>query len=149
MPDRRPIAADRAGPRPVRPRANKPFRRRRGAFSMPAVKSLSGGGTGLGQMIRQMIRTRFAPFPCTVVVPVIALLLGGCVGLAAGTGATAGVAAYQERGIEAAAIRYNPRYLQPVRRVTSSLDGHGVYKREYSGLRRKYLRVGNMRLRSA
>lgn len=58
-------------------------------------------------MSRRMIRKGFAPFPCTAVVPLIALLLGGCVGVAAGVGATAGVAAYQERGIEAAAIDFN------------------------------------------
>jgi osmotically-inducible protein OsmY len=37
----------------------------------------------------------------------IALLLGGCVGVAAGAGATVGVAAYQERGIETAAKDLN------------------------------------------
>ncbi len=50
-----------------------------------------------------MIRTRLAPYLSHVFVPVIALLLGGCVGIAVGAGATVGVAAYQERGIEAAA----------------------------------------------
>ena len=58
-------------------------------------------------MSRRMIPTRLAPHPATWFVPVIALLLGGCVGVAAGVGATAGVAAYQERGIEAAAIDLN------------------------------------------
>ncbi|MCZ6608274.1 MAG: BON domain-containing protein, partial [Alphaproteobacteria bacterium] len=50
-----------------------------------------------------MIRTRLAPYLSHVFVPLIALLLGGCVGVAVGAGATAGVAAYQERGIEVAA----------------------------------------------
>ena len=54
-----------------------------------------------------MSRTRLAPYLSHVFVPLIALLLGGCVGVAAGVGATAGVAAYQERGIEAAAIDLN------------------------------------------
>jgi osmotically-inducible protein OsmY len=54
-----------------------------------------------------MIPTRLSPHPATRFVPVIALLLGGCVGVAVGAGATAGVAAYQERGIEAAAIDLN------------------------------------------
>ncbi len=58
-------------------------------------------------MIRRMIPTRLSPHPATRFVPVIALLLGGCVGVAVGAGATAGVAAYQERGIEAAAIDLN------------------------------------------
>ena len=58
-------------------------------------------------MIRRMIPTRLSPHPATRFVPVIALLLGGCVGVAAGAGATVGVAAYQERGIEAAAIDLN------------------------------------------
>ena len=58
-------------------------------------------------MIRQTVRARLSPHPCTRFVPLIALLLGGCVGVAAGVGATAGVAAYQERGIEAAAIDLN------------------------------------------
>ncbi len=50
-----------------------------------------------------MIRTRLAPYLSQVFVPLIALLLAGCVGVAVGAGATVGVAAYQERGIEAAA----------------------------------------------
>ena len=58
-------------------------------------------------MIRQTVRARLSPHPCTRFVPLIALLLSGCVGVAAGVGATAGVAAYQERGIEAAAIDLN------------------------------------------
>ena len=58
-------------------------------------------------MSRRMSLTRLAPHPSTWFVPVIALLLGGCVGVAVGAGATAGVAAYQERGIEAAAIDLN------------------------------------------
>lgn len=58
-------------------------------------------------MIRRMIPARLSPHPSIRFVPVIALLLGGCVGVAAGVGATAGVAAYQERGIEAAAIDLN------------------------------------------
>ncbi len=58
-------------------------------------------------MIRRMTPTRLSPHPATRFVPVIALLLGGCVGVAAGAGATVGVAAYQERGIEAAAIDLN------------------------------------------
>ena len=58
-------------------------------------------------MIRRMTPTRLSPHPATRFVPVIALLLGGCVGVAVGAGATAGVAAYQERGIEAAAIDLN------------------------------------------
>ena len=58
-------------------------------------------------MIRRMIRTCPSPHPATLFVPLIALLLGGCVGVAVGAGATAGVAAYQERGIEAAAIDLN------------------------------------------
>lgn len=58
-------------------------------------------------MIRRTLRPRLSPHPSIRFVPVIALLLGGCVGVAAGVGATAGVAAYQERGIEAAAIDLN------------------------------------------
>ena len=58
-------------------------------------------------MIRRMIRTCPSPHPATLFVPLIALLLGGCVGIAVGVGATAGVAAYQERGIEGAAIDLN------------------------------------------
>ena len=58
-------------------------------------------------MSRRMIRTRPSPHPATRFVPLIALLLGGCVGVAVGVGATAGVAAYQERGIEGAAIDLN------------------------------------------
>lgn len=58
-------------------------------------------------MTRQTIRTRPSPHPATRFVPLIALLLGGCVGVVVGVGATAGVAAYQERGIEGAAIDLN------------------------------------------
>jgi len=39
-----------------------------------------------------------------MVVPVIALLLTGCVGVAVGAGAGAGVGAYEERGIDVAAM---------------------------------------------
>lgn len=50
-----------------------------------------------------MIHARRGRFPRMMILPLMALWLGGCAGVAVGAGATAGVAAYEERGIETAA----------------------------------------------
>jgi len=50
-----------------------------------------------------MFHSHLARSPRNVIVVLMALWLGGCAGVAVGAGATAGVAAYQERGIETAA----------------------------------------------